>query len=133
MKTAANTNQPIKLNVPGRTVMSMAEFSGRVPYAAMPDQALAAEMQRYVEHGVRPSGFLYALLTNDIGAAVALAPAQRIGAWMEWVMDVPLVLQGSAFAVEQWIGWHADPASYVPLPFTISLPFAGMVTALLAA
>lgn len=133
MQTAANTNNQTKTATLAQQVMSMAEFSARVPYKVMPDQVMADEMRRYVEHGLRPSGFLYALLTNDIGAATTLAPGQPVGAWMDWLMDVPLALQGSGHQVEQWIGWHADPASYVPLPFTTALPFADMVPALLAA
>lgn len=117
----------------GHDLNTFEKFSARIPYQAMPDPSLADEMRRYVEHGLRPGGFLYALLSNDISAAMALSPSQSVEAWMNWLMDVPLVLHGSEFAVEQWIGWHADPSTYTPLPFTASLPFSAMASAKLAA
>jgi len=67
-------------------------------YSKLPEHMQPAAM-RYIEHGVKPGDFMFAVLTNNLVAAFSYADAANkryIYKWVEWLMaDCPEDAWGS--------------------------------------
>ncbi len=66
-----------------------------------------AEIDRYVNHRIRPGGFLYAVLTNNLYFACVKADDYRRIVFFDIVSYVegqlPIPCRGSMEAVEAWL------------------------------
>lgn len=75
-------------------------------YDRLPDH-IRGGMQRYVEHGIEPGGFLTAVLENDLLGAFARADATCLIRMTDIVKfvnnELPGVSYGSPEAVNNWI------------------------------
>lgn len=64
-------------------------------------------IDRYAQHGIRPGGFLTAVLSNDLKGAFGAADMENRGAMFEIVSycynEIPANCWGSARVVEHWI------------------------------
>lgn len=69
-------------------------------------------MKRYLENGIEPGGFLYAILTNDLKGAVTRADHINIKLIPEivsyCVSEIPASAWGSVAKVEGWL-WQLRP------------------------
>ena len=80
-----------------------------IDYSGLPEH-LRGGMQRYIEHGIPPGGFLTAVLENDLAGAfgradnTSLAALHDIVRWAHWVM--PAGAWGSPAKVQAWITAH---------------------------
>ena len=63
--------------------------------------------QRYIEDGIKPGGFLYAVLTNNLKAVFGQADETNKAHLQDWVYwlhwDIPSDSQGSEAKVDAWI------------------------------
>ena len=75
-------------------------------YSAPVNCALQAGLERYVEHGVMPGGFMSAVLRNDMKNAFRYADdenAQNMANIMQWIeCNLPIRCWGSASRVAVW-------------------------------
>jgi len=80
-------------------------FNSRVPVHLRPG------LVRYIDHGVVPGGFLFALLCNDMAKAAKKADALSLAAlpylagWLE--THAPEACWGSLAKVNRWLADHA--------------------------
>ena len=62
---------------------------------------------RYLDDGIEPGGFLYAVLTNDLFGAVGKADyinKEHLKEWCSFVwMDMPSISWGDQETVEEWM------------------------------
>ncbi|MEO7387408.1 MAG: hypothetical protein ABIX37_10765 [Gammaproteobacteria bacterium] len=69
-------------------------------------------LDQYVEQGVPPGGFLYAVLSNDFKGAAGRADDENLAnlpAYAAWLYnEAPSPCQGSKEAVEKWLAMHAQ-------------------------
>lgn len=67
-------------------------------------------MKRYIEHGIKPGGFLEAVLKNDLKGAVTKADDTNIKEltnivlWIHW--EIPSGSCGSELKVKSWMDSH---------------------------
>jgi len=77
------------------------------PDWALLPQHMRGPMQRYLDYGIPPGGFLEAVLANDLSGAVARADAvnrrylPEIVSFVQWYC--PVACWGSPDAVSDWI------------------------------
>lgn len=73
-------------------------------------EGLRGEMQRYIEHGIRPGSFLMACLVNRFAEAVILADEENLARIRDIAQflhnEVPMSLWGDARRVTNWIAKH---------------------------
>lgn len=87
-------------------------FSGR--YAAIPEH-MRFGMEKWVLHGHRPGSFLWAVITNDLRAAVSYADDESLAllpiytAWFYW--EAPLGSAGDTARAATWKGLHVPAES----------------------
>lgn len=66
----------------------------------------------YVEHGIEPGSFMYAVLTNDLRGAIGRADhinQNHIADIVSWLTsEVPSACWGSPERVRNWIKLHED-------------------------
>lgn len=78
-----------------------------VDYKEVPLDYMVGGTKRYLEDGIRPGGFLYALFCNDLFACWNDADdnnREHIGDWLRFLhYEVPGESHGSVAEVEQWI------------------------------
>lgn len=78
-----------------------------IPFETFPAQDRAGELRLYVEHGVRPSAALMALLCADGQSAFALGDAGirvRLGDIIAWFHEhLPIACYGSSAVVQRWL------------------------------
>lgn len=76
-----------------------------IDYSELPEH-LRAGMQRYIENGVRPGGFLAACVKNELRDAVCLANhAMDLSHVVGFLMhQAPALCWGSGIAHEMWVG-----------------------------
>src|SRR5687768_16345644 len=76
----------------------------------LPDYMLDG-LLRFVLHGIHPSNFLYAVLTNNLREAVRTADEnneRRLVQWAKFVhCAIPGPCHGSPDAVRRWVQKHA--------------------------
>lgn len=77
-----------------------------IDYSGLPEH-MQEGMRRYIEHGVRPGGFLCAVLRNDLmGAAVQgdTVNRQLLSSYADFLrIHAPFSCYGSSEALESWI------------------------------
>ena len=86
----------------------MSEISNEIRYDTCPNPSqMSAGVERYIEQGCDPGGFLFALICGDLYEAIARADTGNlyaIVAWWYWVRDeAPNACYGSRAKVETWI------------------------------
>lgn len=68
---------------------------------------MRAGAQAYIEYGIEPGGFLYAVLTNNLKEAFGRADEinlARMKDWAHWIYwCCPMEAQGSVEKVNAWI------------------------------
>jgi hypothetical protein len=78
-----------------------------VDYTRVPVAYMAEGVQRYIEHGIPPGGFLMALFSNDLKRTHLKADAENRRAIQKWVefmlIEMPAQSQGSPEKVREWI------------------------------
>ena len=79
-----------------------------IPYDTCPNPAqMSAGVERYIEDGCEPGGFLFALFSSDLFEAMARADTGNLSgivAWWSWVRDnAPTGCYGSRDKVEKWV------------------------------
>jgi len=76
-----------------------------------PNEDVVVGLVRFVKGGIRPGGFLCALLENDLVSAVQCADAHNrtcISAWVTYMVQaLPSECYGSSRKVNRWIKAHA--------------------------
>jgi hypothetical protein len=79
-------------------------------YDALPEHVRGG-MQRYLEQGIPPGGYLHAFLSNDLHLAVKRADAvnrYRMLELLDWLIEHAHPLAwGTPQRVEAWIALHA--------------------------
>lgn len=69
--------------------------------------SLRSGMRLYVEHGVKPGGFLAAVLRHDLASAVAYADDENLGLLREimsfMLFELPEACHGDALKVQGWL------------------------------
>jgi hypothetical protein len=74
-------------------------------YERLPENVRGG-MERYIEYGITPGGFLTAVLENDLADALGRADSNnlpRLQEILSWLHDeVPSVCWGSPAAVSAW-------------------------------
>jgi len=87
-----------------------------ISYSYLPEH-MQVGARRYVEHGVRPGGFLRAVLCDDLIDAVMHADSGNLAAirnWCLWLLnDAPDACHGSDAAVRAWIA-HGGLSGKLP-------------------
>ena len=85
-----------------------------INYDRLPEHMIGAA-RRYVEEGIKPGGFLTAILCNSLMGAYANADNINIASMQDWVMwlynDVPSACCGSMGKVNAWCdrgGLHGE-------------------------
>jgi len=75
-------------------------------YSKLPDY-MQGGMQRYIEDGIDPGDFLFAVLSNNLSEAVQCADCTNIEKLPDYVMfmywEIPSTAWGSKELVHQWI------------------------------
>lgn len=70
-------------------------------------QRMMDSLERYLEHGVEPGGFLRAVLENDLVGAFGRADAENMRAMKAWASyiynEVPSGSWGSPEIVKAWL------------------------------
>lgn len=78
----------------------------RFDYNQIPEHMMAA-IERYVQHNIRPGGFLTAVLSNDLKEACSQADDHNINIIPVYVAyfynKIPSGCWGSRDAVERWL------------------------------
>jgi hypothetical protein len=78
----------------------------KVNYDTVPVDYMADAVQRYVEKGIMPGGFLTALFSNDLKGAVQKADGfnrEHLVDWVRWCYnEMPATAWGSVAAVRDW-------------------------------
>jgi hypothetical protein len=78
-----------------------------INYSAVPNRFLAAGVQRYIEHGIPPGGFLSAVISNDLREAASHADSTNRELLYEWVKffanNAPQLCWGSLKSFNNWI------------------------------
>ena len=89
------------------TSQSKVREHGDINYSTAPNQAMVLGIKRYVEHGIRPGGFLTALFSDDLTRTFSHADEKNcplIGAWVRWVYnEMPHYMVGSREKVEAYL------------------------------
>lgn len=76
-------------------------------YKTVPNQNMVGAIQRYIEHGISPGGWMTSVLSNDLKGAVAHADGMnkatlaRMVEWLFW--EFPSNAWGSPEIVADWI------------------------------
>jgi hypothetical protein len=82
-----------------------------VDYSNLPEH-MHEGTKMYVEKGLEPGGFLYAVLCNDLAAAFGKADEinfQRMSDWASWLWnEAPGACWGSKEKVNAWIEKHEE-------------------------
>jgi hypothetical protein len=80
----------------------------KIDYSTVPVDYMAGAVQRYVENGLEPGGFMTALLTNHLFDAVKRADGLNIAHIPQWVVwietNLPFACYGSRDKYQAWIG-----------------------------
>lgn len=70
-------------------------------------ESVKGALDRYIQYGIAPGGFLYAVLSNDLFAAVGRADRENIANLQKicgYVYnEIPSNAWGSEAAIEKWI------------------------------
>ena len=78
-----------------------------VDYDKVPVPYMKEAVQRYVEKGISPGGFLSSVISNNLSGAVTQADATNSQYLKEWVMffiwEVPAACYGSPEAYARWL------------------------------
>lgn len=84
-------------------------MSGSIDYQKLPE-SLRAGVQRYIEHGIAPGGFLTAVIRNDLRDAIGRADdtllplLPEIVRWFHW--EAPGLCWGSRENMHGWMASH---------------------------
>lgn len=74
-------------------------------------QRIIESLDRYINHGIMPGGFLSSVLENDLMSAVNLASGDCREGFFEIVKyvynELPLISHGSPDKVRKWIAYIA--------------------------
>lgn len=80
------------------------------PFEAFLPEHIQGGMSRYVEHGIEPGGFLYAVLCNDLRDAIGRASEDSVIQLSNIVSychnKIPGQCWGSREKVDAWIALH---------------------------
>ncbi len=80
---------------------------GSARYDRIPVDYMRGAIERYIERGIKPGGFLTALLTNDLMDAVVRADddnSHAIRSWVIWLHNyAPRGCYGSPENVSSWV------------------------------
>ena len=83
-----------------------------IDYASVPVDYMAGAIERYVEHHIEPSGFMQALLCNDLREAVMRADGMNVAHiphWVSWmVSNLPRESWGSPERYHAWLAGGSD-------------------------
>lgn len=78
-----------------------------INYSKVPVDYMVPGLRRYIEAGIEPGGFLYALLCNDLFGAVARADCdnkKRLVQWCQFIYnELPAGCWGSEENVAAWM------------------------------
>ncbi len=76
-------------------------------YSKVPVSYMVGGVRRYIEHGVPPGRFLFALFSNDLKEAFRGTDESNTAAMRDWVMfmvnEMPANSHGSPQEVDEWI------------------------------
>ena len=79
----------------------------KIDYSTVPVSYMAGAMQRYVEQGIEPGGFMSAMLCNDLEATVMRADGMNvvhIPHWVAWMSEhLPPACWGPYQRYEDWM------------------------------
>lgn len=102
--------------------MEFCTLEGRgIDYSKIPKNCKYMEkaFRNYLETGVKPGGFAYSLLCNDLRFAVTRADEQNLESileWVEWItFKIPQAAWGRKDIVDRWIenggakGLYSEP------------------------
>ncbi len=81
-----------------------------VDYSILPGY-MRPGARRYVEQHIKPGGFIYAVLCNNLRQAIVRANDTNIkfmSEWVIWLHDLPKEYWGSKEKVEAWINKFAN-------------------------
>lgn len=98
----------------------------KIDYNAIPSVQYETELRLYVEHGIKPGNFLFALLNGNVLAAIAASPAEgeRIQEWISFLRTkVPACIHGHSSLVTRWMSKHANTSQSVSVPTFSDFPF----------
>ncbi len=88
-----------------------------IDYSTVPVSYMAEGMQRYIEHGIEPGGFMRALLMNDLRETVTRADAMNlvnIPHWVVWLENnVPGAAWGSPDRYNAWVDGRGVSGAFV--------------------
>jgi hypothetical protein len=77
-----------------------------IDYDSVPAPHMKGAVQRYIENGIHPGGFLGSLICNDLRGTVLRADQinqQLIGPWLHWFRDhAPSSCWGYPEAMDDW-------------------------------
>ena len=81
-------------------------YANQIDYSLLPGH-MQNSMKRYIEYGIEPGGFLYAVLTNDLMGAISKADyinQQSLHLYALFLYNnVPCSCFGSEEAVANWL------------------------------
>lgn len=90
----------------------------KIDYSTVPVDYMAGAVQRYVEQGLEPGGFMQALLTNHLFDAVRRADGLNIAHIPQWVVwietHLPLACYGSRDRYQAWMDGFRTPDETIP-------------------
>lgn len=88
-------------------VSAKGQVMNEINYDKVPVPKMTAGLKRYIERGIKPGDFLFAVLLNDFVGAVSHADednAAALKAWASFVyFELPRGSWGSAANVRDWI------------------------------
>jgi hypothetical protein len=86
-----------------------------IRYDTVPAPHMRGAVERYMEHGIPPGGFLTALLANDLIRAAGAADdinGQLLKEWASWLYNcAPPASFGSREAVASWMQQRQNGAA----------------------
>jgi hypothetical protein len=97
-----------------------------IDYTSLPTASYETELRLYVEHGIKPNEFLFALLCGNAMAAMSVAPSEgtKIGDWLIFLRrKLPAVLHGHESLVARWMSLHRNPDTHIQVPTFADFPF----------
>ena len=82
-----------------------------IDYSGLPEH-MRDGIKLYVEEGIEPGDFAYAVLCNDLVGAYGRADSVNTARMRDWASflynEMPLDSWGSKQAVDKWIAAHAE-------------------------
>ena len=85
----------------------MTQIIQNIDYDEVPNSSMATGVKLYLEHGIKPGGFLTAIICNDLFGAITRADMLNIELIADWVFffhnHAPSGSYGSEKIMNDWI------------------------------